>query len=104
MNNTDTTNNTKIQPVTDFCLGIIKAEIWETQTETGNQYHVTFSRFFRDGESPKNPHTYSRDEVILLSKVADKAHSWIHDHEKQVVSIRRLHAEFPKCPREEWWP
>lgn len=68
---------TKINPPKEVRLGAIKATIWKNQTEAGTRHNVTFSRLYRDGESWKSTESFGRDDLLLLAKVADEAHSWI---------------------------
>jgi hypothetical protein len=65
------------RPIEEIRLGMIKAAIWKNDTETGPRFNVTFERVFRDGEEWKSTTSFGRDDLLLLSKVADQAHSWI---------------------------
>jgi hypothetical protein len=65
------------RPIEEIRLGMIKAAIWKNDTETGPRYNVTFERVFRDGEEWKSTTSFGRDDLLLLGKVADQAHSWI---------------------------
>jgi hypothetical protein len=67
----------KESPAQEVRLGSIKAAIWQNKTESGIRYNVTFSRLYRDGESWKSSDSFGRDDLLLLSKVADQAHTWI---------------------------
>ncbi len=68
---------TKQQPTKEIRLGSIKAALWKNDTEAGVRYNVTFSRLYRDGDSWKSTDSFGRDDLLLLGKVADQAHSWI---------------------------
>ena len=70
-------NNNKQQPTKEIRLGSIKAAVWKNDTEAGVRYNVTFSRLYRDGESWKSTDSFGRDDLLLLGKVADHAHTWI---------------------------
>ena len=69
----------KVQPVHAIRLRNVRAAIWANRTEAGATYlNVTFSRSYRDQEG--NWHTtesFGRDDLLLLAKVADFAHTWI---------------------------
>lgn len=69
--------NNKQQPTKEIRLGAIKAAVWKNDTEAGVRYNVTFSRLYREGESWKSTESFGRDDLLLLGKVADQAHSWI---------------------------
>jgi hypothetical protein len=70
--------NPKQKPVQEIRLGCVKAAIWKNETEAGVRYNVTFSRLYRDAEQRKSTETFGRDDLLLLAKVADQAHSWVH--------------------------
>ncbi len=69
----------KARPVHEVRLGRIKAAIWENETQNGARHNVTFSRIYRDGEQWKDSTSFGRDDLPLISKVADQAHTWIFE-------------------------
>ena len=73
---------TKQKPVHEVRLGAVKAAIWENQTENGTRFNVTVSRIYKDGEQWKSTDSFGRDDLLLLGKVCDQAHSWIFDNGK----------------------
>jgi hypothetical protein len=70
------------KPAEEIRIGSIKAALWPNETEHGTRYGVTFSRLYRDGEQWKSSDSFSRDDLLVLAKVADRAHSWIVDRDK----------------------
>ena len=58
-------------------MGAIKAAIWKNDTQSGVRYNVTFSRLYKDGDEWKSTDSFGRDDLLVLAKVADQAHSWI---------------------------
>ncbi len=64
-------------PVAKVRIGLITGSIWERKTENGTFYSVTFERRYRDGETFKSSHSYNADDLLVLGKVADLAHSKI---------------------------
>lgn len=70
---------TKQQPVHEIRLGAIKAAVWENQTTAGTRHNVTVCRVYKDGEEWKQTESFGRDDLPLLAKVLDRAHSWIFD-------------------------
>ncbi len=70
----------KAKPVHEVRLGRIKAAIWANDTEQGVRHNVTISRIYKDGNEWKTSHSFGRDELPLVQKVADMAHSWIFQH------------------------
>ena len=71
------------KPTHEVRLGAIKAAVWRNKTETsGTRFNVKFSRIYKDGDAWKSTESFGRDDLLLLSKVADQTHSWIHQQEQ----------------------
>lgn len=68
------------RPVHEVRLGRIKAAVWSNETTNGMRHSVTFVRLYKDGEEWKTSTSFGRDDLPLLAKVADQAHSWIFEH------------------------
>lgn len=71
--------NDKKRPVHEFRLGRIRAAIWENSTENGVRHNVTISRLYKDGDDWKDTTSFGREDLLLVGKVADAAHSWIYE-------------------------
>ena len=69
----------KPKPAHEVRLGSVKAAIWKNDTDNGVRYNTTFSRLYKDGEEWKNTDSFGRDDLLVLAKVSDHAHSWIHE-------------------------
>ena len=67
------------RPVHEVRMGRIKAAVWEDNTQNGPRHNVTFSRLYKDGDQWKDSQSYGRDDLPLLAKVADQAHTWIFE-------------------------
>jgi len=65
-------------PVHEIRLGLIKASIWRSLTTSGQRHNVTFSSIYKKGDVWKESKHFSRDDLLVLAKVADLAHTWIH--------------------------
>lgn len=65
------------KPVHDVRLGLVKAAIWENTVGDLVRYNVTFSRIYKDEAEWKTSDAFGRDDLLVLAKVADQAHSWI---------------------------
>ena len=65
------------RPVHEVRMGRIKAAVWEDNTQNGPRHNVTFSRLYKDGDQWKDSQSFGRDDLPLLAKVADLAHTWI---------------------------
>ena len=62
-------------PVSKVRLGRIQASIWENAGQNGTHYGVTFERRYRDAQGNwQSSQSYNAQELLLLSKAADKAH------------------------------
>ncbi len=70
----------KQQPVHEIRFGAVKAAIWENATANGTRFSVTVSRLYKDGDEWKRSESFGRDDLPLLTKVADLAHTWIFEH------------------------
>lgn len=74
------TQEAKAKPVHEVRLGRIKAAIWANETENGVRHNVTITRLYKDGNDWKTSASFGREELPLVAKVADLAHSWIYEH------------------------
>ncbi len=70
---------TKNRPVHEVRLGRIKAAIWENATQNGSRHNVTVSRLYKDEDQWKDSTSFGRDDLPLVAKVVDMAHSWIFE-------------------------
>ena len=69
----------KKRPVHELRLGRIRAAVWENSTQNGTRHNVTVSRLYKDGDDWKDSTSFGRDDLPLLAKVVDLAHSWIFE-------------------------
>jgi hypothetical protein len=69
----------KNRPVHEVRLGFVKASIWENITNDVTRHSVTLQKIYKDGDQWKSTESFSRDDLLPLAKVIDRAHSWIHD-------------------------
>ena len=73
----------KTKPIHEVRLGAIKAAVWKNDTSNGVRYNTTFVRLYKDGEEWKRTDSFGRDDLLVLAKVADQAHSWIHGQNRE---------------------
>jgi hypothetical protein len=78
----------KDKPVHEVRVGSVKASIWSNATSSGVRFNTTFSRLYKDGEDWKSADSFGRDDLLVLAKVADRAHSWIHEQKPEQDSGR----------------
>jgi len=74
----------KARPVHEIRLGRIKAAIWENDTQNGARHNVTLQRLYVDDEGNwHSSSSFGRDDLPLVGKVADLAHSWIYAQQQE---------------------
>ena len=67
-------------PVKTLRLGRIKAAVWENSADQRTFYNVTFARTYMDEDKKfHDADSFGRDDLLLLSKLADQAHTLICD-------------------------
>ena len=76
-------NDAKQKPVHEIRLGRIRAAIWENEGARGVTHSVTFSRLYKDEKTDQwaDSASFGRDDLLLLAKVADLAHSWVTENQ-----------------------
>jgi hypothetical protein len=70
-------NSKTVRPVHEIRMGRVRAAIWENETQNGTRHNVTLSRLYKDGDDWRDSTSFGRDDLPLVAKVADLAHSWI---------------------------
>ena len=75
--------NAATKPAHVVRYGTIKGAIWRNVVDNGNasraMYNVTFTRSYRDGEEWKDSTSFGFDDLLVLGKIADDCHTWIHE-------------------------
>ena len=73
-------SNTKARPVHEVRMGRVKAAIWENETQNGARHNVTVSRIYKDADDQwRDSTSFGREDLPLVAKVVDQAHTWIYD-------------------------
>lgn len=70
------------KPANEIRLGRIKATIWANETDNGVRYNVSIVRIYKDGDEWKEATSFGREELLLVAKVADMAHTWIYENKE----------------------
>ncbi len=70
-------DSSRERPAHEVRFGFIKAAIWKNPTDKGVRFNVTFSRSYKDGDEWKSTDSFGRDDLLVLAKAANEAHSWI---------------------------
>lgn len=71
------------RPVHEVRLGKVKAAIWRNDTESGVRFSVTISRIYKTDSGWETSMSFGRDELPLVGKVADMAHTWIYQQNEK---------------------
>lgn len=64
------------EPIHVIQFGLVKCEIFRHQTRSGERFNATVTRLYRDGVW-KQSKQFGRDDLPLVSKATDQAHTWI---------------------------
>jgi hypothetical protein len=73
----------KQKPAHEIRLGKIKATIWANDTANGTRHNVTVSRLYKEGDDWKQSDSFGRDDLPVVAKVLDMAHTWIFEQAAQ---------------------
>ena len=74
-------------PVKTLRFGRIKATVWENEADQKKFFNVTFARTYMD--EARNFHdtdSYGRDDLPLVAKLADQAHTFIFERLAELKS------------------
>ncbi len=76
-------NNERQKPVHEIRLGLVRASIWENKSEYGVRHNVTLERLYpvkldENRRTWKSTSSFGREDLLLVAKVLDLAHTWIH--------------------------
>ncbi len=85
------------RPAHEIRLGRIKAAIWRNETEQGPRHSVSIVRIYKTDKGWETSSSFGRDELPLVAKVADMAHTWIYQHGEQ----EKATPEPPSEPRSQ---
>ena len=81
---TDQPSPPSTKPMHSIRLGTLQAAIWSNTGPHGTFYNVTFERRYRDAkEEWQSSASFGRDDLLLLAKLADEAHTWIYERLNQ---------------------
>ena len=81
------------KPVHEIRMGAVKAAVWENQTEAGIRHNVSIQRLYKDGDDWKTTESFGRDDLPLVAKVADQAHTWIFANSQRASEEARDQAQ-----------
>ena len=65
-------------PIAKLRLRLIYANIWQRTTDEDAFYSVSFERRYKDAKGNwQTTHSYNSDDLLVLAKLADQAHTEI---------------------------
>ena len=96
-----TTNNA--QPVDRVKIGLIESAIWKNVDTDGNvRYNATIQRRYIDkDENWQSTASYGRDDLLVLAKVADLAHTRICELQSEDRESNRSEQTPPSSARKQ---
>ena len=66
---------TSTKPLNQFRYGALKATLWTRGYGASARYEVTFSRLIGSGSQAQESMSFTRDDLLLLAKLADRVHT-----------------------------
>jgi hypothetical protein len=81
------------RPVHEIRLGKVKAAIWRNETEAGPRHSVSITRIYKTESGWESSTAFGRDELPLVSRVADQAHLWIYQQSERSETDQNREAE-----------
>lgn len=64
-------------PAHEIRSGAIRAVIWHNSSDKGDWYSVNITRSYKSGDTWKETTQFNRDDLLVVSKLADLAFSWV---------------------------
>ncbi len=71
------------KPVRNFKLGRIQATVWQIDSEQGPFHSVSIVRRYNDDGAWKSTSSFSHQDLLVVAKLADMAHSYIYELEQR---------------------
>jgi hypothetical protein len=67
----------KNKPAHEIRSGAIRAVVWHNTSDRGEWYSVNITRSYKAGDTWKETNQLNRDDLLVVSKLADLAYAWI---------------------------
>jgi hypothetical protein len=85
MSNKEVSNKEVLnKPAHRIRSGVIEVAVWRNESEKGGTwYSVTMSRSYKQGEEWKQSDSFGQDDLLVLAKLLDMAHTWIMSQPQQ---------------------
>jgi hypothetical protein len=73
-------------PIAKLRIGLINANIWQRVTGEDAFYSVSFERRYKDSQDKwHSTHSFNPDDLLVIAKLADKAHTEITNLRADVI-------------------
>ena len=91
------------RPVHEVRMGRVKAAIWRNDSTNGPMHNVTIQRLYKTDEGWATTTSFGREDLPLVGKVADLAHTWIYEQaaNQDEAAKGRENGKRPKNARAE---
>jgi hypothetical protein len=77
-------HETKNPPVHSVRFGAIRCAVWANETKNGVMHSTVLTRTYRDENGEyQETNSLRRDDLLLVGKVLDMAHTWICQTEQE---------------------
>jgi hypothetical protein len=76
-------NKPASKPIHKIRDGAIEVSIWKNEGEKGPRYSATHRRSYKQDEEWKDSDSYGQDDLLILAKLLDLAHTWILTQQQQ---------------------
>ena len=77
------------KPVHEIRIGLIKATVRRTKTQSGLRHTVSIVRLYRNGDVWKESTRFGRDDIPAVRLALDKAYVWIYEHGNQMQGAQQ---------------
>ena len=71
------------KPAHTIRSGALTVTIWKNKGDKGPWYSAIPSRSYKQGEEWKQTDSFGQDDLLLLAKLLDMAHTWIVQQHQQ---------------------
>ena len=85
-------------PVHVIRFGLIKVCIWKNHTAVGDRYTITVVRLFKNGDIWKESSRFGRDDLPLVAKACDLAHTWVYQEGQQSAPAQPSNTSTRQAP------
>lgn len=91
----------KQKPIHTIRFGRIKVAIWANQSPNGPWYSVEASRVYKDDHGGwQQSDSFGREDLLLVCKALDHAHTWIYQQTRPAESAQNAVAQTDVADRD----